>query len=90
MFIFTSIFSLLILMRPAATGAAAGIVASGCLEDADALNYDEYEMSELDVLMADVIDDAPQAAAPNEEMENCSPQSPICLSLFGRRAGLRP
>ena len=43
---------------------AAGIVASGCLEDADALNYDEYEMSELDVLMADVIDDAP-----NEEKE---------------------
>lgn len=48
---------------------AAGIVASGCLEDADALNYDEYEMSELDVLMADVIDDTPQSAAPNEEKE---------------------
>ena len=48
---------------------AASISASGYLEDADALNYDEYEMSELDVLMADVIDDAPQAAAPNEEKE---------------------
>lgn len=49
---------------------AASISASGYLEDADALNYDEYEMSELDVLMADVIDDAPQAlAAANEEKE---------------------
>lgn len=48
---------------------AASIEASGCLEDAEALNYDEYEMSELDVLMADVIDDAPQTAAPNEEKE---------------------
>ena len=49
---------------------AASITASGCLEDADALNYDEYEMSELDVIMADVIDDAPQAlAAVNEEIE---------------------
>ena len=50
---------------------AASIEASGCLEDAEALNYDEYEMSELDVIMADVIDDAPQAlAAVYEEKKN--------------------
>ena len=54
-------------LEPENDWAAANITASGCLEDADALNYDAYEISEIDVMMEDVIDDAPQTLAAVDE-----------------------
>ena len=46
---------------------AASIAASGYLEDAEAVNYDEYEVNELDVMLDEIVDDAPQTLASVEE-----------------------
>lgn len=48
-------------------GMPAGWTASGCLEDAEAVNYDEYEVNELDVMLDEIVDDAPQTLASVEE-----------------------